>query len=52
MAALELSAALNAANAEFDVRVDSTLASTSAEGRRYVYSVEVLHLRPVVMVQA
>lgn len=51
-AALELSAALNDAGAEFNVRVESTIAAQIGGARLCLYSVEVQHLRPIVTVQA
>lgn len=52
MAALELAAALNAASAEFDVRVDSAIAAQVGGARKCVYGVEVFHLRPIILVPA
>lgn len=51
-AARELSAALNDANTEFDLRVDNSLYGACVAGRSNVYSVEVIHLRPLLAVQA
>lgn len=52
MAALELAAALNDAGAEFDVRIDSSIATQIGGARKCLYSVEVMHLRPIVVVQS